>query len=58
MIVDVHGHYHCKKDFVENAKKYAETDAFAKWVYGMLANAPDDAEEATSVGAWIKALDQ
>jgi len=57
MIVDAHGHYNTKEDFLRNAKKYA-TDELAKRAYARSVDAPNRAEEATSVEAWHDSLDQ
>ena len=60
MIVDAHGHYNTKKDFLRNAEKYA-TDELAKRVYERSAaggDAPSPVEEATTAEAWHDSLDQ
>ncbi|MFQ6008281.1 MAG: hypothetical protein ACE5K8_04940 [Candidatus Zixiibacteriota bacterium] len=57
MIVDCHGHFNTKKDQIRNAKKYL-TDEWAKRIYGHIIQAPNHAEEATTVEAWIESLDR
>ena len=57
MIVDCHGHFNTQKDFIRNAKKYL-TDEWARRIYGFMVRAPNKAEEATTVEAWIESLDR
>lgn len=60
MIVDAHGHYNTRRDFLRNAEKYA-TDALAKRVYDgavASADAPNPVEDATTAEAWHESLDQ
>ena len=57
MIVDAHGHFNTKKDFIRNAKKFA-TDELAKRVYDRIVQSPNRAEEATTAEAWVESLDR
>ena len=59
MIVDCHGHYFKKADFLRIAKQYA-TDELARRAYARRSQDPDpnEAELATTQESWIESLDQ